>query len=349
MDNKIAIICGARPNFMKIAPLHKELKNRNVDHFIINTGQHFSQELASDIIEEFGIDIYYNLSPNRSNTIKQLADIMNGLYDLFEKEKPKIVVVVGDINSTLAGALVANKMNIKLVHLEAGLRSYNKKMPEEHNRVLTDKLSDVLLTTSVKAAKNLEKEGICDNIYFVGNIMIDTLLMFLPKVKESKEEFYFCTLHRAENVDNKEVFIEILNALDVISRDKKIYLPLHPRTKKMAIQFGVFDRLEEIFEILSPISYAESIFYQKNARLVLTDSGGVQEESSYLGTPCVTLRSETERPVTVEKGTNIIGGISTKSILDAYANISLGKKDVNISYWDGDTSKRVVDILLNEF
>lgn len=348
MKDKIAIICGARPNFMKVAPLHKEFKKRNVNHFIINTGQHFSKELANDFVKEFDIEINYTLYPTKDSVISQFVDIMKGLEDVFVKEKPVLVVVVGDINSTLAGALVANKMNIKLVHIEAGLRSYNNFMPEEYNRVLSDRMANILLTTSEEGKNNLEKEGIVNNVYFVGNIMIDTLVQFLPKIKATKDEFYFCTLHRAENVDNKKVFTDILQALEVISKDKKIYLPLHPRTRKMATKFGLLKKMQDIFEILSPITYKESLYYQKNAKLVLTDSGGIQEESSYLGTPCITLRTETERPITVEAGTNFIGGVSTKSILEAYKKISFEKKDTNIIYWDGKTSQRIADILVKE-
>ena len=272
---------------------------------------------------------------------------MLGLEKIFVKENPNVVFVVGDINSTLIAALVANKMNIKLVHIEAGLRSYNRLMPEEHNRVLTDHLADFLLTTSEEAELNLNKEGLFDNIYFIGNLMIDTLVDFLPRIKDSDESFYFCTLHRAENVDSIDIFKEILDSLEVISKDKKIYLPLHPRTEKMAKKFGLLTRMQNIFSLLPALDYKTSLFYQKNAKLVLTDSGGVQEESSYLGVPCLTLRNETERPITVERGTNKIAGVSRKSILNAYHKIDWQKKNIIIPLWDGKSAERAIDILVN--
>jgi UDP-N-acetylglucosamine 2-epimerase (non-hydrolysing) len=345
MNNKIVIICGARPNFMKIFPLHREMLQQSIDHFIINTGQHFSKEMSADFFEEFNIEVDYNLESSQESVIKQFSDILLGLEKIFLKEKPSLVIVVGDINSTLAGALVANKMNIKLVHIEAGLRSYNLKMPEEHNRVLTDRMADLLLTTVEGAEDNLKKEGIEKNIYFVGNLMIDTLNYFLPQIKDTEEEFYFCTLHRAENVDNQEVFREILDALEIISQDAKIYLPLHHRTKQRAEEFGFLDKMDKIFKILPSLSYQDSIFYQKNAKLVLTDSGGVQEETSFLGTPCLTLRTETERPITVELGTNIIAGINKESILKAYQKQNFQKKDADIPLWDSKTAQRIINII----
>jgi UDP-N-acetylglucosamine 2-epimerase (non-hydrolysing) len=345
MENKkIAIIGGARPNFMKIAPLCHELKKQNKDFFVINTGQHFTPEMADDFFAEFKIKADYSFTPERDTAVTQLVSIMKGLEDVFMEEKPDLVIVVGDVNSTLAGALVANKMQIKLAHVEAGLRSNNKEMPEEHNRVLTDRISDFLFVTSEDGVVNLKKEGITDNVHFVGNIMMDTLEMFLPSIEETQEEFYFCTLHRAENVDNKKVFEDILDALEDISKNQKIYLPLHPRTKKMAEMYGLLDRIEGIFEILPLLNYKESIYYQKNAKLVLTDSGGIQEETSYLGVPCITLRRETERPVTVEYGTNVIGGVTKAGIIDAYKKISYKKINTSIPLWDGKTAKRIISL-----
>lgn len=348
MDLNIALICGARPNFMKIRPLQKELKNRNIKHFVVNTGQHFSPAMSLDLIKEFDLEINYHIEPEHDSIIKQFSDIMLGVEEIFIQENPSAVVVVGDINSTLIAALVANKMNIKLVHIEAGLRSYNKLMPEEYNRMLTDHLADLLLTTSEEAQVNLNNEGLIKNIYFIGNLMIDTLVDFLPKIKESNEAFYFCTLHRAENVDNEMVFKDILDALEIISKDQRIYLPLHPRTEKMAKKFGLLDKIKDIFYVLPPLDYQSSLFYQKNAKLVLTDSGGVQEESSYLGVPCLTLRNETERPITIDMGTNIIAGVSKNSILTAYNQVDWRKKSLAIPFWDGKAALRAVELLINK-
>jgi len=341
----IAIIAGARPNFMKVAPLMKELKKRNIPHILINTGQHFDTNMAEVFFEEFGFQSNYTLSPSRESTEKQCEDIKKGIKEIFGKEKPTLVIVVGDVNSTLAGAQTAHEMNITLAHIEAGLRSYNDLMPEEYNRVETDKLSDLLFITIEEGIENLKKEGIIKNTYFVGNIMIDTLKMFENEIENTDEKFYFCTLHRGENVDNHERFDEILSALEAISKDAKIYLPLHPRTQKRAEELGFMDRMKEAFSLLPPLDYAQSLFYQKNAKLVLSDSGGIQEETSYLGTPCLTLRTETERPITVTMGTSTIAGVTREDILEAYRTKDLTKKQTNIPLWDGRTSERIVDVI----
>jgi UDP-N-acetylglucosamine 2-epimerase (non-hydrolysing) len=343
----IAIICGARPNFMKVAPLCRELRKQRMKYFVVNTGQHFSKRMVQIFLKDFKIRPKYNLRPSKSWTVKQFADIMKGLEKVFYNEKPDLVIVVGDVNSTLAGALAANKMNIKVAHLEAGLRSFNNKMPEEYNRVLTDRISNLLFVTAKEGMVNLKREKITDNVFFVGNIMIDTMKMFLPKISEAKEDFYFCTLHRAENVDDFKIFSEILNALEIVAQDCGIYLPLHPRTKKMAKYFGISTKLNRIFKILPPLNYKDTLYYQKNAKLVFTDSGGIQEETSYLGTPCITMRTETERPVTVELGTNTVGDITKDSILRAYRSKDLKRKKTRIPLWDGKTAERTVRIIKN--
>jgi len=344
---RVAIIAGARPNFMKVAPLCHELARRHIPHYLVNAGQHFSTNMAADFFTEFGVHPDYSLEPRRDTVTTQFADMLLGLEQVFVSDKPTMVVVVGDVNATLAGAVVANQLGITLVHVEAGLRSYNRAMPEEHNRVLVDHLADLLLVTSEEGVGNLAKEGITDGVYHIGNIMIDTLTRFLPEVQDTDEQFYFCTLHRAENIDSKDVFIEILDALEEIAQDARIYLPLHPRTKKMAEQYGLTKRLETIFHILKPLSYKDSLYYQKNAHLVLTDSGGVQEETSYLGTPCITLRTETERPITVEQGTNVIGGVTKDGILSVYRSTERTKRETSIPLWDGRAAGRIVDYLLS--
>ncbi|MDP3900197.1 MAG: UDP-N-acetylglucosamine 2-epimerase (non-hydrolyzing), partial [bacterium] len=252
-SQKIALIAGARPNFMKVAPLVRELENQKIKHFLINTGQHFSKDMAADFFREFKIKPDYSLHPSQKSTTKQFADILVGIEEIFTKEKPNVVAVVGDVNSTLAGALTANKMGIKLAHVEAGLRSYNNKMPEEINRVIIDRLSDLLFVPSEDAVKNLHNEGVTKNIKVVGNIMIDTMALFLDKIPETQEKFFFCTLHRAENVDDREVFENILAALQKIAKQRKIYLTLHPRTKKRAEEFGLLKKINKIFTILPPL------------------------------------------------------------------------------------------------
>ena len=342
---KIALIGGARPNFMKIAPLALALKKNKINYFLVNTGQHFSKVMADDFFEEFGLRPDYQLKPKRYTVVSQLAGIMIRLEKIFIAESPDLVLVVGDVNSTLAAALTANKLRIKLAHVEAGLRSYSSSMPEEYNRVLTDHLADFLFVTEENGIANLKKEGITKNVHFVGNIMIDNLKRFLPQIKSTQEEFDYCTLHRAENVDNRSVFKEILSAIKEVAGDRRIYLPLHPRTKKMALQFGLMKDIKRIFTIVPPLSYHESLYYQKNAQVVLTDSGGIQEESSFLGTPCVTLRTETERPITLKCGTNVLGGVKKEGILKAYQTALNKKGKAKISYWDGKTSQRIIKIL----
>jgi UDP-N-acetylglucosamine 2-epimerase (non-hydrolysing) len=343
---KVALICGARPNFMKVAPLCHEFEKRDIEYVLVNTGQHFDKNMSQDFFDEFEINPTHHLSPSRESVIKQFADIALGLEEIFLSEKPDLVMVVGDVNSTLIGAIVANKIGIKLAHVEAGLRSFNRLMPEEHNRLLTDRISDLLLVTMEEGIEHLANEGIKDNAHLVGNLMIDTLAKFADQVPDTQEEFYFSTLHRAENIDNQEVFNEILDALEIIAKDAPIYLPLHPRTEKMAEKFGLMDRLNTIFKILPPLKYKDAVYYQKNAKLVLTDSGGVQEETSYLGTPCITLRTETERPITVTLGTNVIGGIKKDTILEAYKNINFSRHEITIPYWDGKTAGRICETIL---
>lgn len=344
----IAIVCGARPNFMKVAPLCHEFEKRGVPFRLINTGQHYDESMSESFFRSFKIRPDVTLTPSRETTVKQFADIMVGLEDVWLAERPELIMVVGDVNSTLAAALVANKMKIRLAHVEAGLRSFNREMPEERNRVLTDRIADLLFVTMEEGIKHLHDEGITNGVHLVGNLMIDTLAMFASNAKSTDERFFFCTLHRAENIDRNERFTEILDALEVISKDAPIYLPLHPRTKKMAEAFGLMPRLEKIFKLLPPLGYAESVYYQKNAALVLTDSGGVQEETSYLGVPCLTLRTETERPVTVTQGTNTIAGVGRESILEAYCAKDMSHKEISIPFWDGKAAERIADIIVNE-
>lgn len=341
----IAIIAGARPNFMKVAPFCHELEKQKMRFVLINTGQHFSRVMGRSFLQEFKLKPHYTLAPSHASPQKQMADIKKGLENIFKKEKPSMVVVVGDVNSTLAGAQAARAIKIPLAHIEAGLRSFNAKMLEEHNRVQTDRLSDLLFATEEQGVRNLRREGITKGVHFVGNIMIDTLKLFAAKAKKIPGPYYFCTLHRAENVDNKKVFKEIIASLEVIARDAVIYLSLHPRTKKMAEKFGLLARLKKVCYTLPPLSYAESVAYQKSAKLVLTDSGGIQEEASYLGVPCITLRTETERTITVTRGTNVIGGVTKQSILKAYGAANFKKQKTRITHWDGKAAERIVKII----
>lgn len=347
INKKIALVGGVRPNFVKIAPLYHELRRRGGDFFLINAGQHFDDTMASQFFREFEMKPKVSLRPSHESVIKQMTDMMLGIESAILEHKPDLLVVFGDVNATLCAALAANKMHIKLAHVESGLRSANHDMPEETNRILVDRLSDILFTTEESGLKNLKREGVRGAVHHVGNIMMDTLSLFIPKIKPKKEKFYFGTLHRGENVDNREVFHQILVALEEIAKDATLYLSVHPRTEKKAIEFGFLDRIKSICRVLPPLSYLDTISYQKHAQLVLTDSGGIQEETSFLGTPCLTLREETERPITVTHGTNIIGGVTTKSILSAYKKHPFSKKKLKAPFWDGKASKRIADVLLN--
>ena len=339
----IAIVGGARPNFMKIVPLARVLTERDVPYYVVNAGQHFSKEMSQDFFLEFNLSIDYELEPDVSEKEKQLQEIQSGLARIFREHPPAMVVVVGDVDATLIAARVAHELAIPVAHVEAGLRSYNPKMREEYNRVETDKIAVLKFASSDDAAQTLRKEGLDKGVQVVGNIMIDLLKLHEPAVKEIIEPFYFVTLHRAENVDDKHIFEQILSALEEIRKDATIYLPLHPRTKKKAEEFGLLPRLEKACHVLPALSYVESVYYQKNARLVLTDSGGVQEETSVLGTPCITMRTETERPITVEQGTNVVAGVTKEGILQAYRAITVTKRPAQIPLWDGKAAQRIID------
>jgi UDP-N-acetylglucosamine 2-epimerase (non-hydrolysing) len=345
----VAIVVGARPNFMKAAPLCRALERAGIAYRLIHTGQHHDTAMSQQYFDEFKLYPHRILGLESSTQTGQLSEILRKLEDEFKKTRPIFVIVVGDVTSTLAGALTANKHGIPLAHVEAGLRSYNRLMPEETNRVLVDHMADFLFSTSKEDKARLAKEGIISGVHVVGNTMIDTLAMVAEEVPNTDEVFYFATLHRAENVDNKEVFTNILAALESVAHDATIYLPLHPRTEKMARTYGLLGRLKKTVTLLLPVSYKESVYYQKNAQLVLTDSGGIQEEASFLGTPCLTLRTETERPITVTHGTNVIGGIETKGILKAYRLLHpLKKQKTKIPLWDGNAAERIVQILQKE-
>jgi UDP-N-acetylglucosamine 2-epimerase (non-hydrolysing) len=340
----IILVGGARPNFMKITPLYLELKKRGAKVTLVNAGQHFDAEMSGDFFREFGVKPDVVLQPSRNTEHEQFSDMLMGLGKEYARLQPDLAIVVGDTNTTLAAALAARLQDIPVAHVEAGLRSFNRVMREERNRILVDSMSQFLFITEKSARENIRAERLTGKVFLVGNVMMDMIRLFPPKPLGISEPFFFATLHRPENVDDQKIFGDILDALEVIARDAPIYLPLHPRTKKRAEEFGYGKRLSEIFRLLSPLGYAATIAYEKEAELVLTDSGGLQEETTFLGTPCITLREETERPITVEKGTNMIGGITKTSILRAYKKPRRAKKRV-IPLWDGKTAGRIADTL----
>lgn len=362
---KIINVVGARPNFMKIAPLMKEYpKYDSFQPVIVHTGQHYDANMSDLFFSQLQIpkpDIYLGVGSDSHS--KQTAKIMEKFEDVCLDMKPDAVLVVGDVNSTMACSLVASKMGIKIIHLEAGLRSYDRTMPEEINRLVTDALADLLLTPSKDANENLIKEGIPQSkIFFVGNIMIDTLFQFFPlyekskilkELKIDKENYILVTLHRPSNVDLKENISKIINAFEVIQKDIKIIFPMHPRTRNKLREFGLngyVDSLKNII-ITDPIGYLDFQKLMSNSKLVITDSGGIQEETTALKIPCITVRKNTERPITVVEGSNEIVGLDMdKLVYFSRKALSNDWKSSSIpDFWDGKTSERVLKVLHDYF
>ena len=360
---KIKIICvaAARPNFMKVAPLIDELKKyKKIKPILVHTGQHYDYNMSGSFFKELKIPKPdYNLGVKAGLHGEQTGKTMIEFEKVCLKEKPDLVVVVGDVNSTLAGALVAAKLHIPVAHIEAGLRSGDMTMPEEINRILTDRIADYLFVSDPAGIKNLIKEGIeKKKIFFVGNIMIDSLLKQQKKAKKSKilkklnikpKQYTLLTLHRPLNVDDKKILKKLLQTFNIIQKKIKIIYPIHPRTKKRIKKFGFEKYIKQMknFIITPPLGYLDMIHLLNNAKLSLTDSGGIQEESTILKIPCLTLRDNTERPVTVNVGTNIIVGANKNRIIKETNRILLGneKKGKIPKYWDGKTASIIVKIL----
>ncbi len=360
---KILIIAGARPNFMKIAPIYRESLNYDrVECRIVHTGQHYDYEMSEAFFEDLEIpEPHFFLNAGSGTHSVQTAKIMVAFEELCREERPDLVIVVGDVNSTLGCSIVAKKLLIEVAHVEAGLRSFDLTMPEEINRMVTDSISDYFFVTEASGLKNLFQAGRPkERIHFVGNVMIDNLFYNLKqiecddgdkfstyKIKQKRKDYAFLTLHRPSNVDTKESFEKIADALNHIGEERSILFPVHPRTKKMMKQFDI--SLSNEIVLLPPLSFKESLFLWKDAKVVLTDSGGLQEETTALGIPCVTLRENTERPITIELGTNVLGGTHKGSILEAYRK-SINRKDKIHSVppkWDGKAAQRIWKILLS--
>jgi len=361
---KVFLIAGARPNFMKIAPIYREaLKHRRVQCSIVHTGQHYDYEMSEAFFEDLELpkpDFF--LSAGSGSHAVQTAKIMVAFEELCRNEKPDLIIVVGDVNSTLACSVVAKKLLIEVAHVEAGLRSFDLAMPEEINRMVTDAISGYFFVTEESGAANLIKEGKSkDRIYFVGNVMIDNLFYQVgklngkmseqfatAKIKEKLEYYAFLTLHRPSNVDTKSGFSEIIEALNLIAAKMPILFPVHPRTKKMMDEFNL--RLSNNITLFSPLSFKESLFIWKDAKVVLTDSGGLQEETTAMGIPCVTIRENTERPITIKMGSNILAGTKKTSILKAFEEVlSKPRNQFKVPpKWDGKAAERIWKILLKQ-
>ena len=359
---KIINIIGTRPNFMKMAPIIREMnKHKNINHLLLHTGQHYDYKMSQLFFDELGLpepDIHLNIGSDTQTA--QVAKIMIEFEKVCDEIKPDAILVVGDVNSTMACTLVAAKKGIKTFHVEAGIRSNDKSMPEEINRLVTDSISDYLLPPSQDAVENLKNEGHKnDKIELVGNVMIDSLFLFADKIDNSKildqlglikGEFAVVTLHRPSNVDNSETFLEIINALEYLQNSTKIVFPLHPRTRKMLIQFDFMEKLESLNNIIitDSLGYLDFGKLVKNAKLVLTDSGGIQEETTVYTIPCITIRENTERPITITEGTNVLAGSDYKCITKFIDDILKNKWKVGKTpeYWDGQAAKRIVEFLL---
>ena len=362
---KVLNVVGARPNFMKVAPIVEAMKRRGAEFapMVVHTGQHYDAQMSDAFFRDLGLpapDVYLGVG-SRSHAA-QTAAIMQRFEPVVVNEKPDWVIVVGDVNSTLACALVCAKLFVKVAHVEAGLRSRDRTMPEEINRILTDQIANLLLTPSRDADQNLRAEGIPEErIRFVGNVMIDSLFSQLKRAEQSTvredlgvagKDYAALTLHRPSNVDARVTFKRILEALDQISHRLPIIFPVHPRTRKRIREFGFMDLIERNrnLHLIEPLGYLDFLRLYSGARLVLTDSGGIQEETTALGIPCLTLRENTERPITVEMGTNVLVGTDTERITRAAFNVLDAPQDKQSKQrpplWDGHTADRILDALL---
>lgn len=365
--NKIFIVGGARPNFMKIAPIVRELQNNKdlLDFKIIHTGQHYDKNMSDNFLKELDIpepDYKINIT-DQDTQISQISKIMIEYEKIFLKEKPNIVMVVGDVDSTVAVSVVSKKLGSVLCHVEAGLRSMDRSMPEEINRVMIDSITDVFFTTEEEGNKNLYREGHNKNIFFVGNVMIDNMCYQLEKVRLSKDfvnknvinfkdkiEKYIClTLHRPSNVDDPVRLKEILDEIISIASYIPVIFPCHPRTHKNIKKFNLapYLRQETNIYLVDPLIYNDFLYLCKGSIAVLTDSGGIQEETTVLGIPCLTIRENTERPITITEGTNML--VKDIKNLKYYLNLIIDKKwkrgGIPI-LWDGKASKRIIEALL---
>ncbi|MCB0487410.1 MAG: UDP-N-acetylglucosamine 2-epimerase (non-hydrolyzing) [Cyclobacteriaceae bacterium] len=356
---KVILVAGARPNFMKIAPIIRAINvaqrnGQDMEYRLVHTGQHYDDKLSKVFFEELQIpepDI--NLGAGSGTQAEQTAKIMVEFERYLTSNPVDIVIVVGDVNSTMACTIVAKKLETKVAHVEGGIRSWDMSMPEEINRIATDALADYFFTTSRVANENLKKEGKSDDqIYFVGNTMIDSLLLNLTKIKKPKifDEralttgyYYVLTLHRPSNVDRLESFANLIGEIDS-SAEAPVIFPVHPRTRK---NFNLLKQAPKHIQPTDPLSYLEFIFLVKNSKGVITDSGGVQEETTVLGVPCLTLRNNTERPETVTVGTNVMIGDDMTALRNTLHKLNAGdwKKGEIPELWDGRTAERIVDVL----
>ncbi|ACI19378.1 non-hydrolyzing UDP-N-acetylglucosamine 2-epimerase [Dictyoglomus thermophilum] len=351
---KVVSIVGARPQFIKLAPFSAELRKNGIKEVILHTGQHYDENMSELFFKELEIpEPDYNLGIGSGSHGEQTGRMLIGIEEVLVKEKPDVVIVYGDTNSTLAGALASAKIHIPLAHVEAGLRSFNKKMPEEINRIVADHLSDILFCPTETAVENLKREGIEKGVYLVGDVMFDALMHFsklakekskiLEKLSLNPKDYYLITVHRAENTDNPERLKNIFSAISEL--DKEVIFPIHPRTKNRLKELGLEGYLRGRVRIIDPVGYLDMIELEKNALAILTDSGGVQKEAFWLRVPCITLREETEWVETLKYGWNILVGSNKERILEAIKNIKNGKE---ISFENDYASPKMREVLIKE-
>jgi UDP-N-acetylglucosamine 2-epimerase (non-hydrolysing) len=360
---KIISVVGARPNFMKIAPIHRAFQKYSdqVEHLICHTGQHYDAKMSKIFFEELELpkpDFY--LGVGSGSHAEQTANVMIKFEEILLQEKPDLIIVVGDVNSTIACSLTASKLHIKIVHVEAGLRSGDRQMPEEVNRVLTDAISDLLFVTEKSGIENLKREGV-DNgkVFFTGNVMIDSLVYFKPKVQNSdihkkyslqKNNYVLVTLHRPSNVDSVEQLTKLIDLLNSLAEIRKVLFPIHPRTKNNLEKFSLLEKIHSNLILTEPIGYLDFLALTSNAELILTDSGGIQEESTFLGVQCITLRTSTERPITVELGTNQLLGTDLEKAKTAALNVLNGQLKAGTipELWDGKAAERIAKVIIDK-
>lgn len=359
MTKKILIVVGTRPNFIKVTQFKKQcINNKKLECKIVHTGQHYDAKMADVFFDQFELrpDFFLNISNTSANT--QMAEIMIGLEKVCKEYLPDLMIVVGDVNSTFAAALTANKMGVKIAHLESGLRSFDRSMPEEINRLLTDEISDYFFVTEQSGYDNLVNEGKNKNqIYFVGNTMIDTMVAFEAEIGKNKileelelqqHQFVLMTIHRPATVDNSDELKKLLSLIEVVSSKYKIVFPIHPRTISNLKKFSLYERFlsNTNLVISEPLDYFSFQKLIKDCSFILTDSGGIQEESTFRLKPCITLRPNTERPSTVDIGTNILLPFDLDLIQQSIVSIENGtfKKGKIPMLWDGASTQRIIEI-----
>jgi UDP-N-acetylglucosamine 2-epimerase (non-hydrolysing) len=355
---KLLSVVGTRPNFMKLAPIARVLESRGIDHTVVHTGQHYDGDMSAIFFHELGLRApEYHLGIGSDSAPRQVAMVLERMGPILTTESPDMVIVYGDVTSTMAAALGAVQRRFPVAHVEAGLRSRDRTMPEELNRIVTDQMSDLLLAPSLDAVENLRLEGIAPHsIRFAGNVMIDTLVAALPEARTrraaerhgvARGRYVLVTLHRPSNVDDAERLPDLLHALETIARDRDVVFPMHPRTRHRMAALKLDTPRGSRLRIVDPIGYIDMLSLVSDSALVITDSGGLQEETSFLGVPCLTARENTERPITISHGTNKLVHPSGKGLVAAAARaLSNPRAECRgIERWDGQAAGRCVDAM----